>query len=62
VAIEDTTGEFGQPIDVYRGVPIYVRIAGTPRRKEFYGDLQDGRTLRAKTPGALKAQIDISLA
>jgi hypothetical protein len=62
MAIDDTTGEFGQPIEVYRGIPIYVRMAGTPRRKEFYGDLPGGRTLKAETQGTLKATIDIAVA
>jgi hypothetical protein len=60
--VEDTTGEFGQPIEVYRGIPIYVRMAGTPRRKEFYGDVPRGQTIKAETSGALKAKIDIALA
>jgi hypothetical protein len=62
MAIEDTTGDFSQPIEIYRGVSILVRTIGNPRQKEFYGDLSSGQTLRAETPGGLKAKIDIAAA
>jgi hypothetical protein len=62
MAIEDTTVNGSATVEVYRGVTILARMAGTPRRKEFYGDLPGGKTLKAETPGMLRAKIDIALA